>query len=307
MLPTATPPLPTFMRESELSHGKGKGATLLDVDNGRLRFTVTPDTGMDILDLTYRGDNFAYRCKNGYTTGAYPHDFAARFPGGFLYTCGLEAVGAQEGLPMHGSFHRIPADNFSATDGADTLEICGLIRDSVQFGRHLTLHRVLQTAPGSSQILLTDTVKNCGAVTTPYVIMYHFNLGYPFLDAGTRISAPIIASEPVSDWARENLATALIMTAPNEPVEQCFTHTLAAPDDGMVTVAVENFSQRRRVKFTYDAHQLPYFNEWKSMLVQDYALGIEPATTPLRGKNLQRELAPQAAVTYKFILSFEEW
>ena len=55
------------------------------------------DRALDIYDLRYRGENISFLSKNGLC--AFGGAFENVFPGGFLYTCGLEKVGGGD-LPV---------------------------------------------------------------------------------------------------------------------------------------------------------------------------------------------------------------
>lgn len=266
-----------YVRESTLRKGKAVGQTVLDVYNGAFHFSVLPDKGMDIYTLSHKGDNISFISKNGLTNGE--DDFMPAFPGGFLYTCGLEAIGRQPNLPMHGSYHNIPADNYSCECDGKDISISGAVRSSALFGRNIILKRTIKTQYGSSEIELTDVIQNEGFVSEKIIYLYHFNLGYPFLDEGTYIEADIKSTQGVTPFAEKRKKDMLVMTNPVDAEEQCFCHV---PKAGDIRVISPNL--KKSIRFCYDTKNLLHLIEWKSMVAGDYALGIEPACSPLVGE-----------------------
>lgn len=83
------------------------GQRLVEVENGRLRFTVLPDRGLDIASLRFDGKNMSFMAKAGLQ-----HEKSTDILGGLFFTCGPDNVGpAENGLPMHGSFRNTSAEH----------------------------------------------------------------------------------------------------------------------------------------------------------------------------------------------------
>lgn len=276
--------------------GKAKGTSVLEVNNGSLSFSVTPDCGMDIYAMRFEGENVAFLSKNGLTKNNADGSFVSRFCGGFLYTCGLEAIGVTDGCPQHGSYHNLPASNWTYDVCDGEVIISGTVKQTALFGSNLTVCRTIKTAYGSGKIEITDTVKNEGYKDDKYVLLYHFNLGYPFLDDGVTIEADISDTAPLSDYAAADVKNALIMCEPKNTDEQVYCHTLKTKK-GEITV--KNLKRSRQIKFSYDAQMLPCFTEWKSMQKGDYALGIEPATSSFVGDRQYRTLKSGESAVFK--------
>ena len=89
------------VRKLEFIDGKEKGRQILLVNNGVLSFIVLLDKCMDIYEFRHKGMNLTYISKGGLVGNE--GDFIDTFPGGLIYTCGLEVVGNR--TPMHGSIH----------------------------------------------------------------------------------------------------------------------------------------------------------------------------------------------------------
>ena len=74
-------------------------------------------------------------------------------------------------------------------NGADdeyALILSGAVRESAALNENMVLTRKIETAFGSSSIRITDTVENCGFKAQPLMLLYHFNLGFPFLSRETK-------------------------------------------------------------------------------------------------------------------------
>ena len=60
----------------------------------------------------------------------------------------------------------------------------------------------------------SNTVINKGYIDDKYVLLYHINFGYPFLDEEMKIEMPIIKSEGLTDFARSRKELQLKITPP---------------------------------------------------------------------------------------------
>lgn len=67
----------------------------------------------------------------------------------------------------------------------------GVIQHSAVFGEDLHLIRRIEADVGENAIRIADRVVNHGFHRTPHMYFYHFNVGYPLLDEGSRLVAPI--------------------------------------------------------------------------------------------------------------------
>ncbi|WP_457831594.1 DUF4432 family protein, partial [Staphylococcus aureus] len=67
----------------------------------------------------------------------------------------------------------------------------GEVRQATVFGEHLLLRRRIEARAGDNTIVIRDRVSNEGFSRTPHMLLYHFNIGYPVIDAGSRYLAPV--------------------------------------------------------------------------------------------------------------------
>ena len=156
---------------------------------GGLQFDITADNGLDIGRLRYKGINISYLSKNGYTSpdrfDPFENDFVHTFPGGMLYTCGLRSVGpanrdGDEWHPLHGRYHSIPAVDQYACIENDKIVIGGEIYETALFGHVLHIKRKFTVPVWGSEIYLEDVLENLTPQPMEYMLLYHWNFGYPY-------------------------------------------------------------------------------------------------------------------------------
>ncbi|MBR4934081.1 MAG: DUF4432 family protein, partial [Clostridia bacterium] len=85
-------------------------------------------------------------------------------------------------LPLHGTLSHIPAELYALEESDDALLVKLKIRDTTLFGRKLVLNRIYRFSYTDNSFEVTDTVTNEADTESPYMIMYHCNMGYPLLD-----------------------------------------------------------------------------------------------------------------------------
>src|SRR5215831_397305 len=191
------------IRESRLFGGRADGVRALDFNCGDgFRFTVLPDRCMDIPFAEYGGAPLAWLSRAGLVGPQY-YDPAGEgwlrtFFGGLLTTCGLRQVGAPcvdegEELGMHGRISTTPAEEVAVEtrwDGDEyMLQARGTMREAVLYGEDLRLSREITTRAGARSLLVRDRVENRGMSSSPLMMLYHVNAGFPVLGAESRLLA----------------------------------------------------------------------------------------------------------------------
>ncbi len=261
--------------------GREKGKKGLLVTAGKLEVLFNKTNALDIAWVKYKGENISFLSKNGLNSNI--GDFANKFEGGFLYTCGMDNVSScVKDKPVHGSLHYLPAENVSVSVRDGTVEVFGTVRQTGLFGENLALERHFTVTKNG--ITVSDTVKNLAYVNANYVLLYHTNFGYPFLTEKLKLDIPFTKSEGLTDFAKQRADKQLEITAPVDGGdEEVFYNTL---EKGEVTLT--NSESKTRVKVTYDVNDFPVLLQWKSMISGDYALGIEPSLTRFDDFKMQK-------------------
>ena len=115
----------------KITEGRGSGLDVIDCDNGKIRFTLSPSRGLDVIQMWYRGENVSFISKNGFVNENVP--FLERFEGGMLYTSGLDSCGARAGFEQHGTYHLTTAEVTRAEATEDGITVQKQNADNTSF------------------------------------------------------------------------------------------------------------------------------------------------------------------------------
>ena len=303
-----------------LHGGKGEGMHFIYVRNGLgLELWISADRAGDVSRLQYKGRNFGYFAPCGYVAPSYYDGagagFLKSFTAGFFTTCGLTAVGSPcvdegEKLPLHGTLSNTPAELIAIEESNDALQIKLRVIDAALFARKLVLERTYHVSYAENLFSVRDIVTNQGDTRSPYMILYHCNMGYPLLSEQSVLRIPHHGITPRNAHAAEHISTALQPETPQaEYEERCYYYDVAE-QDGVAKVGIFG-PEAGGVVLSYNKAELPCFTQWKMMGRRDYVMGLEPGNCTPDGRDvLRREgrlqfLSPDesgtTALTFRFI------
>ena len=311
------------IRTSVLDDGKGRGVRIADVDNGSgLRFTVLLDRGMDIGSASFKGTPFAYQTPVGTVHPSFFEPgglgWLRSFGGGLLVGCGLRNVGIpSEGEGLHGRLSNTPAEDVAVSKGWKNdryeLSVSGTVRETSFFGENLELRRTISTAMGDNSITISDTVTNRGVRSSPLMILYHINAGFPLLSEAAVVEGRVKATTPRNEDAAAGIGAWHRCQPPTaEYAEQCFFHDVDMDEDGMARITLRNPDSGMALEVAYRKAELPRFTQWKMMGEQEYAMGLEPSNCLPDGQAAEKEngtlqiIEPGETVEFKVMISFHD-
>ncbi|MBQ3133631.1 MAG: aldose 1-epimerase family protein [Clostridia bacterium] len=282
-----------------LQGGKGDGMHFLYVRNGLgLEAWISLDRAGDISRLSFKGDNMGYFSPCGYVAPAYYDGvgagFLKSFTAGFFTTCGLSAVGSPcvdegEELPLHGTISHQPAQLLGTEETAEALTVRLAVRDAVMFGRKLVLARTYRFSYTENTVTVSDTVTNEAADASPYMVLYHCNMGYPLVSEDAVLKIPHHGVTPRDDEAATHMDSALQVEPPQSGfVERCYFYDVKE-QDGSAKVGLFNPTIGKGLVMAFDKATLPCFTEWKMMGQTDYVLGLEPGNCTPEGRDVLRQ------------------
>ena len=75
------------------------------------------------------------------------------------------------------------------------------------FGDWLNLISSVTTIPGSNRLVIHDVIENRGGQPAEMQLLYHCNMGPPFLGAGSRVVLPVREMAPLTPRAAEGMAS----------------------------------------------------------------------------------------------------
>jgi len=224
--------------------------------------------------------------------------FLRNFFTGMLTTCGLRNVGppcsaGYEVFPQHGRISNIAAENVCQSieweNDQPIMKIIGTMREACFFGENMLLHREIICQYGVDKILIRNRVENMSFRREALMLLLHFNIGYPLLDADTHLVFPnsrVIprdsdAEAGVDEWKCSQLPT-------TDYREQVFYHELEPDTSDMITVEVHNKKLGLGLAISYNKKQFPFFTQWKQMGKGEYVMGLEPCNCYVDGRYAPR-------------------
>lgn len=260
-----------------LNDGKAKGVRAIEVNTGKVRFTVLPDRCMDIAQAYYKEHAISWISKTGITAPSfydmYENEWLRGFYGGLITTCGLKNIGNPYGdCGQHDRIAHIPAEKVGAfadwVGDEYVMKITGQVRQSMAVGENIVLKRTITAKLFEDEFTVEDVIINEGFEAEDIAFCYHCNFGYPLVREGSKI---VGVPEEYSD-----------IPAPIHGVEeQC----IDVPHEGDVAWAgIENGEIGAYI--TYERKNLENFLIWKMPGESDYVVGLEPRTTSLGGKEI---------------------
>lgn len=287
-----------FIRPSVCDDGRSRGMKVYEVKNGALSYQVMADKCLDISALSYKGISMHFLSKPGlqgrnhYDTNG--GEAQRSIMGGLFFTAGLENICAPcelEGkqYPMHGRMRTTPAQNLCAesafTEEGYRLSVSGEMREAELFGENMVLRRRIESVYGKRSITVTDEIENQAFREEPMMLLYHINLGYPFLDENFQLFLPTRSVTARDGQAEGHEKEYDRMESPkaNEP-EYVFIHDMKCDEAGNAAALAINRKEQIGLKLQYPVKNLPYFMEWKSIASGDYVLGLEPSNSSVYGR-----------------------
>lgn len=285
------------VESSTRTDGPDAGSRRIRLVNGPLDVEILPDRGLDIGQVRAGGIPLAWISATGFAPLS-PGDADERgwmraFGGGLLTTCGLmnfgpPSIDAGERHPMHGRYSSLRATVTRAEARSDEVVVEGVVREATVFGADLELRRRISLPVGEPVLRVQDVVVNRGPRPVEPMVLYHLNLGWPLVDAGTVLQTP--ASSVVPRDAQAAVGADTWDVFPDlmaDYPEQVFAHELPL---GRRVEATVTSPTGLGVRIGVDSAALPGLFQWRVAEKGHYVLGVEPATVPtIRGRGAARD------------------
>lgn len=289
---------------TELSSGFERGVRTAFVRTGELSFLVAVDRGMDIVNAEYRGIPLGWISPTGVVAPSFYEPeglgWLRGFPGGLLTTCGLTYMGAPtidigENLGLHGRVSYAPAslvrvEGFWENDEYEMI-LEGEVKESRVFEPNLTLRRCIRTKLGGRIITIHDKITNQGWQSQPLMLLYHINVGFPFVDEGSGFISTTRLFVPRDQEALDDAENFAKIHHPKSGYkEKVYFHDMITDSEGNVHSAIVNkvLLGGLGIYVKYSKHELPRFTEWKMMGEGTYVVGMEPANGLVLGRDKER-------------------
>ena len=298
-------------RRYTFAEGAAQGVDAIDVwTGGGFRFTCLPGRCLDVSFAEWRGTPLNYRSPSGEAHASFfePGGFGwmRGWYGGLFVTCGLSQVGNPntdegEALGLHGRASYLPATDVSHGghwEGDEYLiTLSGRMRETVGqeagFGPVLELHRTITTGLGQSGFSLHDEVENLAFSSSPLMMLYHFNGGWPIIDEDSHLIAPTRSVEYWDTEVGEGPAPhwKIAPRMDDYPIQVYFHETQAAADGTVAAALVNDSHESDGLGFAvrWRQEQLPRLNVWKHQGKGVNVVGLEPSNCTIEGRTHDRK------------------
>lgn len=314
--------------------GLSEGVDVVTVDNGRLKLQLLPTRGMGV----WKGliDGIPLQWNSPTQRPVHPAFVDPMRLGGIgwvdgfnelIVRCGLgwhgapskdcirDAAGnvtAEPFLPLHGRIANLPAHSVSASIDGDELTVTGVVDEGCLFGGWLRLQSTLRTHRNSSSFEIIDSVTNLSASPAESEILYHCNIGEPFLGAGSVLHTALRELAPRNARAAEGISMWNLFNGPETGfAEQVYFAQPAVDESGWAHSALADPAEERAFVVRYHSSTLPWFTLWKNTAAtaDGYVTGLEPGSSFPNPRSIERQqgrlttLPPGGTACYK--LQFE--
>ena len=293
-----------FVSMHRLVGGLSDGVDVVTVNNGRMSLQLLPTRGMGV----WRGevDGVPVRWNSPVERPVNPAYVDQMRRGGIgwldgfnelICRCGLAWHGApgtdtivdengkvvsEQFLPLHGRVANIPAHRVTASVDPDQISVTGVVDEGCLFGGRLRLEATLTTKVDSAEFELTDVVTNLGAQPAEVEMLYHCNIGEPFLGEGSMCHTASSEVAPRNERAAEGLSMWNLYQGPTKGYAEQVYYTKAATDESGEGVAVLcDANSERAFVVRFDTSTLPWFILWKNTQATEdgYVTGLEPGSS----------------------------
>lgn len=298
-----------------LRGGLRDGVDLIEVHNGALSFAVLPTRGMSLWRGDYHGLPLGWKApvlgpvhpkfveqadRNGL---GWLHGFDELMVRCGLASCGgpgedafNDGSGRQRKVPLtlHGRVGNLPAHLVEvrvSLDPPHELSVLGEVDEASLFFPELRLTTTYTTTPGSNRLVIHDVVENRSAQPQEMQMLYHTNLGPPFLGAGSRVLAPVHQVAPFTPRAAEGIDTYDTYLGPTAGyTEQNYAYELLGDAKGHTLALLANANRDKAIALRFNRQELPCFTVWKNTaaLEDGYVTGLEPATSYPNHRSFER-------------------
>ncbi|MEZ6060763.1 MAG: aldose 1-epimerase family protein [Planctomycetaceae bacterium] len=324
-----------FVQHERLSGGLSDGVDVIWLNNDRLELAILPTRGMGV----WKGDcdGISLGWNSPVRRPVHPAFVDQNRRGGIgwldgfnelICRCGLGWSGApgtdtvrdddgrvvsEQFLPLHGRIANLPAHDVRCdVDDDGVISVTGIVEEASVFGGRLQLTSTLSTQIGSSMFRVRDTVRNLSAQPAEVELLYHCNLGPPFLGAGAVFNMAAEEMAPRDDRAAEDVNDWSVYGAPQtDYAEQVYFLKPLADADGRALAILSAAKLTEAFAVRFDVSSLPWFALWKNTQSEadGYVTGLEPATSFPCNRSFERQngrvitLAPGEEIDFE--LDFE--
>lgn len=294
-----------------LGDGIERGVRVLEFRTGTgFAFDVLVERSMDVGRCELNGRSLTWLSPTGVVGPWYAEPMGLgwfrSWGGGMLVTCGLDhtllggvddasnfhqLVRPTEEYGLHGRIGFMPArlTGYGERWEGDECVLWaeGAVRQAAVYGEALELRRRIEARVGESRFTVHDEVVNVGFDPVTHMYLYHVNVGWPVVDAGSDYLIPAPPGVPVAEYPTRDYRR---ITGPNPAFpEECYEHDVIPEAEGTVPVAVVNRAAGLGAYQVYRKEQFGFHTMWRMLGEGIYGVAMEPTTNRDAGRFDARE------------------
>jgi len=302
------------VRKYVLRGGRQEGVDVIEVNNGKLRFTVIPTRGMSVYQVEMDGLRLGWDSRRGMGRRegfeGWMIRYGLKFFGGAGISTDNTARQATMDPTLHGRIGTIPASQVELIierEAPYRITVRGRVDEALPQGSKLEILTQISTVPGADTFQISDTVTNRSAVEQEFGVLYHGNYGPPLMEKGAKFFGPVRQVIPIDDDAATDVSNYNLYRGPKagSPEEVYFLRMWADEND-RTRVMLRNAEGDRAVSMAYSVKELPFLALRKNQPAGEdaYVTGLEPSTGFPRNTSIEREfgrapkLAPQQSRSF---------
>lgn len=291
------------VRQRRLRGGLSDGVDVVEVDNGALKLDVLPTRGMGVWRGNFQGIPIGW--DSPVKMPVHPSFINQTERGGLgwlagfnelICRCGLSFMGPPGRdadhadhpilgeLTLHGKIANLPAHRVEVTvdpDRVGRIAVTGVVDECSMFGPCLRLTSTIETTVGSNRFTIIDEVSNLSAKPAEFEMLYHTNIGRPFLEEGSRFLAAAREISPRDARAAEGIDVYDKYAAPDASyAEQAYFFRLVGDAQQRGLAVLRNAAGDVALSLRMPLAELPCFTLWKNTAAETdgYVTGLEPGT-----------------------------
>lgn len=300
------------IHKKQLHGGQSEGVDLIEVHNGQLTLSILPTRGMGVWKGSFQGIPLGWESPVKSPVNPAYINLSERGGLGWLSgfnelicRCGLISNGPpgqdtagnpiESELTLHGRIANTPAHYVSVeldpSDGG-WIRITGNVEEGMLFGSHFLLESTLETRLGSNEFMIRDRVTNLGAALAESELLYHINIGSPFLEAGSRFEMPFAEMAPRDPRAAEGIADFDSYLGPlPDYAEQAYYFDPICDENGTTPALLSDKEGGLGFLVEFKKAGLPCFTLWKNTQTESagYVTGLEPGINYPNFRAVERE------------------
>ena len=294
---TPNSPSSWSVRKYVLRGGEQERFDIIEVNNGRLRFTVVPTRGMSVHEVEMEGLRLGWGSRRG----------MGRLEG-WMIRHGLEPIGRADNTPekattdqaLNGRIARIPASRVEVVverEAPYRITVRGRVDEALSQGSKLELLTQISTVPGADTFQISDTVTNLGAVEQEFGILYRGNYGSPLIEKGAKLFGPVRQVIPIDEDAATDVSNYNLYSGPKtRSPEEVYFLRMWADENDRTRIMLHNAEGDEAVSMAYSIKELPFLTLRKNPPAGEgaYVTGLEPSTGFARNRSIEREFGRAA-------------